>query len=95
MTKIDENGHGNKNIDYEMKRQKAIEQENGCKSIRINSDKKDFDINEIFKDVKQSAKKMLINTISKRLSGIEFKWNNIIKSKVMKFAVKNFLPDYK
>ena len=56
-----------------MKRQKAIEQENGCKSIRINSDKKDFDINEIFKDVKQSAKKMLINTISKRLSGIEFK----------------------
>ena len=38
---------------------------------------------------------MLINTISKRLSGIEFKWNNIIKSKVMKFAVKIFLPDYK
>ena len=32
---IHENGHSNRNIDYEIKRQKAIEQELGCKFIRI------------------------------------------------------------
>ena len=41
-----------KNIDYEMKRWKAIEQEFVCMFIRIDSDKADFNvfkaINEIF-----------------------------------------------
>ena len=32
---IDENGHRDRNIDNEMKRQKTIEQELGCKFIRI------------------------------------------------------------
>ena len=41
---IDENGHCDKNIDYKIKRQKAIEQELGCKFIRIDPDKEDFDI---------------------------------------------------
>ena len=40
-------------IDYKMKRQKAIEQELGCKFIRIDLDKEDFNIfraiNEIFR----------------------------------------------
>ena len=49
---IDESGHSDRNIDYEIKRQKAIEQELGCKFIRIDRDKEDFDIfraiNEIF-----------------------------------------------
>ena len=36
----DENGHSDRNIDYEIKRQKAIEQELGCKLIRIDLDKK-------------------------------------------------------
>ena len=34
---IDENGHSDKNIDYEIK--KAIEQELDCKFIRIDADK--------------------------------------------------------
>ena len=34
---IDENGHRDRNIDNEMKRQKIIEQELGCKFIRIES----------------------------------------------------------
>ena len=44
---IDENRHSNKNIDYKIKRQKAIKQELGCKFIRIDPDKKDFDILEL------------------------------------------------
>ena len=36
---IDQNGHNTRNIDYEIKRQKAIDQELGCKFIRINPDK--------------------------------------------------------
>ena len=37
---IDENGHSDRNVDYEIKRQKAIQQEFGCKFIRIDPDKK-------------------------------------------------------
>ena len=44
---IDENRHSNKNIDYKIKRQKAIKQQLGCKFIRIDPDKKDFDILEL------------------------------------------------
>ena len=64
MTKspeIDENGRSDKNTYYKIKRQKAIEQELGCKSIRIDPDKEDFyifrAINEIFRHIKQSTKK--------------------------------------
>lgn len=39
---IDGNGHNEINIVYEMKKQKAIEQELGCKLIGINSEKKRF-----------------------------------------------------
>ena len=36
---IDENGHSNRSIDYYIKRQKAVEQELGCKFIKIYPDK--------------------------------------------------------
>ena len=53
---IDKNGDSNRNTDYEIKRQIAIEQELGCKFIRINPDKRDFDIfrniNEILRHIK-------------------------------------------
>ena len=59
---IDKNGHSDRNIDYEIKRHKGIEQELGCKFIRIDPDKEDFDIfraiNEIFRHIKQSTKKI-------------------------------------
>ena len=42
---INENGHSDRIIDYEIKRQKTIEQELGCEFIRIDLDNKDFDIN--------------------------------------------------
>ena len=41
---VDEFGHSDRNIDYEMERQKAIEKELGCKFIRINHDAKDYNI---------------------------------------------------
>ena len=71
---IDENRHSNRYIDYEIKRQKAIEQETGCKFIRINPDKEEFDIfraiNEIFRHIKQSTKKVVMSKISSRLLGL-------------------------
>ena len=60
--KIDENGHNNRNIDYKIKRQKVLEQEPGCKFIRIAPDKEDFNIfqtiNKIFKRIKQFTKNL-------------------------------------
>ena len=60
--KIDENEHSDKNIDYKVKRKKAIEQEPDCKFIRIDPDKEEINIfsafNEIFRRIKQSTKKL-------------------------------------
>ena len=65
VTQIDENGHSNRNIDSEIKRQKAIEQKLICKFIRIDPEKEDFNIfrtiNKIFRQTKQSSKNILIN----------------------------------
>ena len=62
---IDKNEHSDRHIDYERKRQKAIEQKMGCKFIRIDPEKEEFDIfraiREIFRHIKQSIKKILIN----------------------------------
>ena len=59
---IDENGQSYRNIDYKIKRQKAIEKELGCKFIRIYPEKEDFNtfraINKIFRHIKQSLKKL-------------------------------------
>ena len=59
---IDEKRHSDGNIDYEIKRQKPIKQELGCKFIRIDPDKEDFHIfraiNKIFRHIKQSTKKL-------------------------------------
>ena len=41
---IDKQGHQNRNINYEIQRQKAIEKERGCEFIRKNPDKENFDI---------------------------------------------------
>ena len=68
---IDELGHNDKNIDYEIKRQKALERELNCVFIRINSEAVDFnifrEINKIHRKIKKSSKKSLIEKILKRL----------------------------
>ena len=57
---IDKNGHSDKNIVYEIERQKAIEQKLGCKFVRIDADKEDLfrAIHEIFRRTKKSIKKL-------------------------------------
>ena len=74
---IYENDHNDNNIDYEIKRQKAIGLKLGYKFIRIDPEKEDFGIhkaiNEILKHINHSSKKTLIDKISKRLLRSEFK----------------------
>ena len=66
-TETDENEHINRSIDYYIKRQKARKQELGCKFMRVDSDKEDFDIfttiNEIFRNIKKSTKETLIKKV--------------------------------
>ena len=88
---IDENGLSSRNIDYKIKRQKAIELT--IKFIRIDPDNEELDIfraiKEIFRHIKQLTKKTLMNKISARLLGLEeLKSENVIKSKAIKSVVK-------
>ena len=75
--------------------------------IRTNPDDANFNMNklinqiytDIIKSIKKqtnaSAKKSLIDNLSKRLLELEFEKHNSIKSKCLKWIVKNILPDYK
>ena len=93
---VDELGHNDRNIDYEIQRQKAIEKELGCVLIRINPDEENFDvfkaINEIYRHIKKSTKKSLIDKILKRLLELEFKSNHSMITKALKRVVKKVLP---
>ena len=73
---VDEKVHIDRNIDYEIKRQKAIKKEIDCEFIRIDPDGKDFDIYvEVYNHIKESKEKLTkkltekssIYKISKRL----------------------------
>ena len=84
---VDELGHADRNINNEIERQKALERELNCVFIRINPDKKDFNIlkaiNEIYRLLKKSSKKSLMDKISRVLE-LEFKSDHSIKSKCLK-----------
>ena len=73
---VDELGHNDRNIDYEIQRQQALERELNCVFIRINPDAIDFnifrEINKIHRHIKKSSKKSLIGKISERLLELEF-----------------------
>ena len=101
---VGEQGHNDRDIDYEIARQKAIENKLGCKFIRINPAKENFNIfveiskiqNHITKLPKkltgESTKKSLIDELSNKLLRLEFKSNNSIKTKCLKYVVKKILP---
>ena len=99
---VDKNGHSDRNIDYEIKRQKTIEQEFGCELIRIDPDKEYFNIfnaiSEIFRSsiqlCNQLTKDTVINKISMRLLRLEFKSDNTIKANAIKYIVEKILPNY-
>ena len=93
---VDEQGYHDRNNDYKIERQKAIENKLGCEFIRINPAKKDFNIfvengqiqNYTVKSTKtlteESTKKSLINEPSNKLLRLEFKSNNSTKTKYLK-----------
>ena len=100
----DEKGLKDSNINHQIERQKAIEKKLGCEFTRINPGKKFFKIfkavNGIHRHIKKSSKespeestkKSLIKNLSKRLLELEFKKNNSIISKALKYVVKKILP---
>ena len=69
-----------------------------CKFIRIDPDEGDFvnfrAINEIFRHIKQSTKKLIKRTSTRSLC-LEFNSGNIVKLNALKFIAKKLLPDYK
>ena len=96
----DEQGVNERDFDYEIRRQKALEKELGCEFIRINPAKEDFNIfveigriqNYIAMSIKNLTKKTLIDELSDKLLRLEFKSNNSIKTKCLKCIVKKILP---
>ena len=100
---IDEYHHEDRDIGYEIERQETLGKELGCKFIRINPDKESFNvfkaINEIFRHIKESnkksteisTKKSLVDELSNKLLRLEFKSDNSIKTKCLKYVVKKIL----
>ena len=104
---VDELGHNDRNIDYEIERQTALEKELDCVFIITGHDVADFnickEINKIHRHInqltkqqtEQKTKKSLIDNLSTELLELEFKQINQIKTKCLKWIVKNILPNYK
>ena len=97
---IDEQGHNHGSIDYEIEIKTATEKELGRKFIRIDRDKEGFDVNielgriqnYIVKSINKLTKISLIDDLSKRLLGLEFKSNNSIKTACLRYVDKHILP---
>ena len=96
---VDELGHNDRNIDYEIQRQRAIEKQLRSVFIRINPDEENFNIfraiNKIHRHIKKSTKKSLIDKISKSLLKLEFKSNHSMIAKALNIVVRKVLPDNK
>ena len=96
IIEVDELGHADRNLSNQIERQKTLGKEVDCVFIRIDPDEKNFnifkEINKIHKHIKKSNKKSLINYLSERLLELEFKSNDAIKSKCLKWIVRKILP---
>ena len=97
---VDELEHTDRNLSNEIENQKALEKELNCVFIRINPDEQNFNIFREIKTkyiiiLKKITRNLLIDDLSKRFLKLEFKSNHSIKSKCLKWIVKNILPDYK
>ena len=89
---IDEFGHCYRNIDYEMKRQRSIEEELGCEFNRVNTDEKYFNIFvEIGKIIEESTKGSIIDDVKKLLKAASKLSNNGTISKVRKNFARHLL----
>ena len=100
---VDKLVHNDRNIDYEIQRQQALERELSSAFIRINSDAVGFniskEINKIRRHInqlsKQQTKKSIIDNLSIRLLDLEFEHHNQIRTKFLKCTAKNILLNYK
>ena len=101
---IEKQEHNDRSIDYEIERQKAIEKELDCKIIRINPAKKNLisslklaksPLNQLKQLTEESIKKSLIDELSNQLVRLEFKSNNSIKTKCLKYVVKKIVENIK
>ena len=104
---VDELGHADRDVDNEIERQRALERERNCVFIRITPDAADFnickEINKIYRHINQSTiqqteqktKKSLVDNLSKELLELEFKHNDQLLTKFLKWIAKNILPNYK
>ena len=97
-TEIDKYNHKYRNFKYEESRTKVIENHE-ITLIRTNPDDPSFDIKNLIVQIrifiKKRIKKSLIDDLSKRLLELDFKSNYSIKSKCLKWVVKNIFPNYK
>ena len=103
-TEIDEQGHNDRDIDYEIERQKAIEKQIGCKFIRINPAKENLNIFDEIGEIqnyivesakkitKESTKKSVINDVEKLLKAVSKFSNNGTISKFTKNFARHLLP---
>ena len=84
-------------MESEIERQKALEKELDCKFIRINAARENFhifnEINRIHDYIVKSSEKSLLKKISDRLLSLEFKSDNSIKRKCLKWIAKKILPE--
>ena len=106
-TEVDELGHADRNVNNEIERQRALERERNCVFIRIDPDAPNFkilrEINKIHRHInqptkqqtEQKTKESLINNLSNELLKLALKKNNSIKSKCVRWIVKNILSGYK
>ena len=95
---VDEQGHRGRDFECDREKQKALEGGLGGKFIRINPAKENFSIfNEISKihnKIVKSDRKSLLKRIYDRLLGLEFKLDNSITTKCLKWVVKNVFPEF-
>ena len=105
---VDELGHCTRDLKSEIERLKRIEEELGSKFIIIDPSRENVDIVDEFsiikdyllkstnkatkKKTRKETKKETIDEISDRLLNLEFKSNNSIKTKLLRWVVKKMLP---
>ena len=97
---VDEQGYQDRDIEYEAERQEIIKNELNCKFVRIIPAKENFNIfdeicrihHHIVKSSEKLNKKSLIEKNSLRFLELEFKSNNSIKIKCLKWVVKKIFP---
>ena len=105
---VDKLGHCMRDLKSEIQRQKRIGEELGCKFIRIDPSRENFDIVDEFsrikddllkstnkatkKKSKKETKNEIIDEISDKLINLEFKSNKSMKTKLLRWVVKKILP---